>query len=69
MVTSVGTEHSFTRRGTVIGLVAPAALVGGLLGSAVVRRRGGDQRFRRALTASPHFLAAAPLTLPGAIGS
>lgn len=68
MATLVGAESSLTLRGTVVGLVGPAALVGGALGSAVVRRRRGDQRFRAALIASPLLLAAAPLTLPGAIG-
>jgi hypothetical protein len=66
MVTLVGDESIVTLRGTVLGLVLPSAVVGGLLGVAVALHKRGQHQ--PALIASPLILALAPLALPGAIG-
>ncbi len=58
MVTLVGDESTFTLRGTLLGLVLPSAVAGGLLGVAVVRHMRGEHR--PALIASPLILALAP---------
>jgi hypothetical protein len=65
MVTLVGDESTFTLRGTLLGLVLPSAVVGGLIGVAVALHKRGQHR--PALIASPVILALAPLALPGAI--
>lgn len=64
MVSLAGPDSQVTWSGTLAGVLAPAGVVGGLLGWAEHRRRQGAPTTGW-LVASPALLALAPLALPG----
>jgi hypothetical protein len=68
MMAVAGPESTVTWAGTVGGVLAPAAVVGGLLGWAEARRRAGRPPSRW-LVASPVLLGLAPLGVPGVLDS
>jgi len=68
MMAIAGPESTVTWAGTFGGVLAPAAVVGGLLGYAEARRRAGRQPSGW-LVASPALLGLAPLAVPGVLNS
>ena len=66
--TFAGLESTITWAGTVSGVLAPATVVGGLLGWAEARRRAGKPPSGW-LVASPALLGLAPLAVPGVLAS
>lgn len=68
MTAIAGPESTVTWAGTVGGVLAPGAVVGGLLGWAEARRRAGRQPSGW-LVASPALLGLAPLAVPGVLDS
>lgn len=66
MVAVAGPESTITWAGTLGGVLAPGALVGGLLGWAEWRRRAGKPPSGW-LVASPTLLGLAPLAVPGVL--
>ena len=67
MMAIAGPESTVTWAGTFGGVLAPAAVVGGLLGWAEARRRAGRPPSGW-LVASPVLLGLAPLAVPGVLG-
>jgi hypothetical protein len=68
MTAIAGPESSVTWAGTFGGVLAPATVVGGLLGWAEARRRAGRPPSGW-LVASPLLLGLAPLAVPGVLES
>jgi hypothetical protein len=68
MMAIAGPESTVTWAGTFGGVLAPAAVVGGLLGWAEARRRAGRPP-SGVLVASPVLLGLAPLAVPGVLDS
>ena len=68
MMVIAGPESTVTWAGTFGGVLAPAAVVGGLVGWAEARRRAGKPPSRW-LVASPLLLGLAPLAVPGVLNS
>lgn len=68
MTAIAGPQSTVTWAGTVCGVLAPAAVVGGLLGWAEARRRAGRSPSGW-LVASPALLGLAPLAVPGVLES
>lgn len=68
MVALAGDESQVTWTGTFGGVLAPGAVVGGLLGWAEMRRRQGAATSGW-LVASPAILALAPLAIPGMLAT
>jgi hypothetical protein len=68
MMAVAGPESTVTWAGTFGGVLAPAAVVGGLLGWAEARRRAGKPTSGW-LVASPVLLGLAPLAVPGVLDS
>jgi hypothetical protein len=68
MMAIAGPDSTVTWAGTVGGVLAPAAVVGGLLGWAEARRRAGRPTSGW-LVASPLLLGVAPLAVPGVLES
>lgn len=68
MAAIAGPESTVTAAGTFGGVLAPATVVGGLLGWAEARRRAG-RRPSGWLVASPLLLGLAPLAVPGGLES
>jgi hypothetical protein len=70
MVELAGRRSEVTWYGTFIGVLLPAAAVGGLFGWAEDRRRAGEHLPHRALiAAAPAAIGLLPLTKPGAIAT
>lgn len=68
MAAAAGPESTVTWAGTFGGVLAPGAVVGGLLGWAEWRRRAGRPPSGW-LVASPALLGLAPLAVPGVLGT
>jgi hypothetical protein len=68
MMVIAGPESTVTWAGTFGGVLAPAAVVGGLVGWAEARRRAGKPPSGW-LVASPLLLGLAPLAVPGVLNS
>lgn len=68
MMVIAGPESTVTWAGTFGGVLAPAAVVGGLVGWAEARRRAGKSPSRW-LVAGPLLLGLAPLAVPGVLNS
>ncbi|ALO66493.1 hypothetical protein AS189_08315 [Arthrobacter alpinus] len=62
-----GVESTYTWMGTLGALVAPAVVVGSLLGWAEVLRRDGGRRHWRKLALAPLLLPVGALAMPGAV--
>lgn len=70
MVELAGRRSEVTWYGTFIGVLLPAAAIGGLFGWAEHRRRTGqDLPHRRLVAAAPVAIGVLPLTKPGAIAT
>jgi hypothetical protein len=70
MAALAGPKSEVTWYGTFVGVLLPAAAVGGLYGWAEHRRRSGEELpFRRAIAAAPIAVGVVPLTTPGVIST